>query len=516
MKRITDKITHKESICQLYRSLLRKSTKIKTIPPPASLLQKDTTAYINQISYELRLGIIEEFRRNPARPDILAKLLLSGISLDESLDKLLAGGPWEEFLQVIEDGRREKFNAQLRRGSYLLRKEEVTTKESHQIRGRNKRRIAQGLRTNNDDSECTGVDVPEHRLEFIRKSLSASEVHGRDTLRRYLSKLQEKRMIPIPSLLPYTREQLDTNQHTHYHIIDGVSKRAISEAYDKEYIQSIIIPSMEYDINHIHHFKKVEEIVNEKGPYLVRAKFCRAGPVGIPYLMTPYRRKVGRRQVGYLVTRSYLLFRMKRVWEAGTKELSGETLNDDGSYSIPGCRGFWPHESMYPRKYYEDLAWGEATFELFIKMHELEKQGSDEPINLDEFQDWFEFLDISSEKVNSDYSQLVGQIKQVSGNQLETTRTNVQDKMNNLYRTKVESFDKLTKNLSRYSVHKHSEIVSPEITTTFKKRIGNKMKTDEFPRQERIGRGKTLGDFLEEQGFYNYHYGYKFPDRFKF
>ncbi|RLV96571.1 hypothetical protein JA1_000039 [Spathaspora sp. JA1] len=523
MQSITNKITHKESICQLYRSLLRKATKIRSIPPSPTLLkQKDPQAYINQISNELRVGIIEQFRINPKRSHILANHLVSGITLNDQLDQLLTNNEfWDEFLNIIEHRRNDIFNAQMRRGSYLSRKDEVADKEAHLVRGRDKRRISQRIRAriNRANRADTSVkfDSQKDRNNFLKKELITSQEYSRDTLRRYLSHLQEKQIIPIPSLLPYTRESLDTDKQSYLHIIDGVSRRAISEAYDKQYLQSIIIPSMEYDINHVHNFNKIETNLNEKGPYIVKGSLCHAGTISVPLLKSPFKRKVGRKKVAEYVKKSVLLHRTEKVWESKDKnDISGEISLGDGSYFIPGLLGFRKNAVMYPRSYYENLAYGEATFELFMKMHELEARNDEQPINLDEFSDWFEFLDITSEWAAQGYQDLRKEIEYTTRNGFESTRGVLQKKMNKLYRFSVARFSKLNDNLTRYSVHKHSEIVSPPVTTTFKHRLNKRKEELLLPTQERIGRGKTLGDFLEEHKLRHYHYGYKFLDRFKF
>ncbi|KAI5956792.1 hypothetical protein KGF54_000409 [Candida jiufengensis] len=488
---LKQRIDYQRSICQLYKELLQKSIQLK---------KQSTLPKNNIISLELKVGLYVNFTKRYTNPYLITQALLKGIRLNELLEESISTKNWQPLQDFIELEHEEYWKWQQRRTSYLQNIEELKDKTIDNLRG-----TAKSLASSKRKSRKEEISPPTNELEFNQytaKGFEKAKSHGQSLILRYLNRLQYDGKIPNPHLLPYTEETLVTSgdNYDQKHIIKGSTQKIINEAFDKEYIESIIIPGLEYEINNFE-IEKLTKIINEKGPYQAVAKQTNAGIVSMPFIQTPFHDAKYRKKLAHLIRQQIKWFRIRKCWET-TENLNEENLHPDGSYSIKGCRGFGDDELMKTRKYYEKLAEGEEIFELFCEIEKRRSKGEDtsEEIDLSEF-DWCSELDIVSVYIESKLIDILKKSKEID---LSKHQTKLQDQFDKEYISKIKRFDELLNQLKRDNVFKHSEIVSPPNTESLK---NNLPPLNKFPIEERFGRGKKLGDYLKANKFKSFEFG---------
>lgn len=320
--------------------------------------------------------------------------------------------------------------------------------------------------------------------------------------------------------------------------------RVIMDAYDMEYIDAIIKPDLEYDINKYHHLDGLSDIVNKKGPYKVQVRQCQAGIMPVPIISLPYAMPENRQEIAVDIKKLVRLSRIKAVWESGPGTAMTEPLFKDGSYAVRGSRGFSDLERMFPRRYYEKLAAQEASWELLMDKLEAKTALKEEQVVLKEsptakpsnvtwdsiekeyLAEWQLPLNVSSASIDAEirlywnkYSTRTGK----TGHPLLTRQQELQAKMNEHYDRQVVRLKNLLETLAQDNVFKHCELVNFQNPVT--KRYGQYIKEDEsrternkkgVPDTERAGMGKKLGDYLDEAGHHSFRWGMVFDKKFRF
>lgn len=483
---------YQRSICQLYKELLRKSYKLRK-------LSIDNASVLSE---ELKVGMYEAFTKQYTNTYQMAQALMKGLTVIDALDDAMENGNHKNLLQCAHQHRKEYIEWSQRRSSFLKNRKELEEKRIDTLRGRESK-LAMSRKRSKVKLKESDLLIDQDVDDFIAKGLKIASKNGQSLILRYLNQLQYAGKISNPHLLPYTPETLQTNgdQYDSHHVIKGLTQKIIDQSFDKEYIESIIIPSLVFDLNDMK-MDEIATIVNEKGPYQATAKENKSGTVPLPYLLSPFKHKPGRKKLAYLIRQQVLWSRIKKIWET-THELEEENMSRDGSYPVSGSRGFGAEELMKPRQYYEKLCECEELFELFCEIEQRKLDGRDlnEVIDLDQF-NWTEHLDIVSNEIATKYDTVL----QESKLDLSELQKSLQQRFDEGYEDKVERFTNLLHQLKAFNVFKHSEIVTPANSTVLRNDLQS-VSLDKFPTEERVGRGKTLGEFLKSHDFPYFEFG---------
>ncbi|KAI5964519.1 hypothetical protein KGF57_001011 [Candida theae] len=481
------------SVIQLYRQLLRNSQRLKKLDiPDASILYE-----------ELKMGMYEAFTKRYTNTYQLTQAFVKGILVHDALDDAVSNGNIDKLMHCVHQHRKDYFDWSQRRSSFLRNRKELEDKRITALRGKESS-LAMSRKRGKLKLAIPDLSTDESIQQFITKGFETASKNGQSLILRYLNQLQYAGKIPNPHLLPYTPDTLQTSgdQYDPHHVIKGSTQKIVDKSFDKEYIESIIIPGLTFDLNDLH-MEKITTIVNKKGPYRATAKENKSGTVPLPYVMSPFKYKPGRKQMAYLIRQQVLWFRIRKIWGA-THELEEENRGKDGSYPIRGSRGFGAEELMKPREYYEKLALGEEVFQLFCEIERRRAAGGDfnEEIDLGKF-DWTRDLDTVSEEIEAKYNSILRESKL----DLSQLQKSLQERYDEGYRDKVERFTNLLDSLKENRVFKHSEVVTPPGCSLLKNSLPRSATFEKFPAEERIGRGKMLGDFLRDNDFRYFEFG---------
>lgn len=570
---LLESLIHKKLTLSLYRSLLRNLADLKTTEPiPETLAHKhelgpnlrkevkkiaiDSKLYKEHILFEILYGVKHEFRTpveiNAYTGNILRKRLLSGTQLDETLTRLTHKDnivySWIDLIQIIVDYRSTKHQEQ-------IRKFDKDSKFSLLNEVRNKRkdplfikRVDSKLNRRNSSRVMYHTLSSKEKERFLRDQRHESHSNSSSLLRRYLKKLQTDMDIPNPFLLSYTPNNYHAPPDAMFSsadIIPGSTKHSVMEsAYDMDYIDSIIKPSLEYDINKYHFLDALNNIVNEKGPYKVKMAVNNSGSVPIPLMRYPNQKLGKLTKLALNIRRLNHLTNMKNAWESkgGDPPTHGQIFKD-GSYAIKYSRGFGFEERMFPKQYYADLSIAEAEWEFLIdnatkdntsdgKTPEGNGPLSKSNVNRKGtrskdfyIKEWMQPLsDVSNvlqEKIDS-----IHQKHKVTESLLKE-QSFLQNMQNIHYNRQAKKLKVLLNDLQRNNVFKHSEIgnFNDRVLKTFDVYLNNykpvdRTKRNKFPigipMLERKGMGKNLGDYIDEIQFHNFKWGKRFSKRIKF
>ncbi|KAI3402915.2 hypothetical protein KGF56_004376 [Candida oxycetoniae] len=430
--------------------------------------------------------------------------MFEGLQLAENLDEAIINCNWHPLELWVANYRKQMWFWQKRRSEYLKHKSEIEESQMKLLRGQ-AQTLAQSRRKKvGGKSQNSTLACKRNEQDSIKQKYRIAKNNGRELLHSFINQLQVDGKLANPHLLPYTAETLAASgdQYEPRHIIKGSGEKIINEAYDKEYIESIIIPHLEFELNDIN-LDKIAYDINEKGPYRVVAKQTEAGTVSIPFLMSPFKHKVGRVEVARAIKQQILWLRIQKIWNA-KGEVEEENMAKDGSYPVKGCQGFGLGESMRPKLYYQELGEGEEMYELFLQL-EKGKTITDEQKELDLTAfDWTSELMQVTKYIASKYQQAVAMPKF----DLMKKQQRLQEECNKLYKREAVKFDHLLAELQKHNVFKHSEIVCPEIGSTTRLDL-LKTPAKYFPAEDRVGRGQRLGDFLKSNKLKCYQFGYE-------
>ncbi|KAG7665628.1 uncharacterized protein J8A68_000834 [[Candida] subhashii] len=522
--------SHEESVCQLYKQLLRQSNKLKKIDPSilaSHINHQNPQQFLKHTAFELRFNLKEQFRSPITNELELSEKLISAIQLNQILDQTITSNQWDELFKFRDQQRTQTITHQKHTSSRLARQVEILAHQGKTLRGLEMRLHYQSTKNakhksstqshNKTPSQQFIINSEERNRQRLNQAREQIGAYCHTVLNNHLRNLQADQEIPNPNLLPYTPEKLQTkgDQYYAYNFEDRTTKRAVSEAYDKEYLYGIVIPGLEYDINYKYNFNKIKKIINEKGPWVVRAN--KATVAGIPFLKLPHWNS-DKITLARFIRRYILAMRIMYAWEA-VGSIDGEKLQRDGSFHIRGSGGFGSEGRMFPRAYYEELVEGEIMYEGLLQIEENKMKDGNENVKIN-FRglekEWYGPLEESSLFVKEQVDNLFKDIDEYKGEEFEEKRARYQKEMFRMYERKLSKYEKLLEDLSKFKVHKHSEIVSPPCTVSIRKKLKARDLQGILPRVDRIGKGKTLGDFLQHNELYDYQYGYGFTKRFRF
>lgn len=528
------KVLHRAAVLSLYRSLFRNGRKIGTKIPnlPGGLpnveqedLKRELTRYnlnnalyMKHLSCEMQYNLNIEFRR---RHSNFLQWYSKGIELEHSLQQYIHGEPMSfvSLLQQAIDYRTTIHKEQLWRADYLKNKNEVMEVIEKRTDEIDIRRKNSKIKKPTDPTTIFHKLTNKEKNLVIKSELKKGKEFEGHLLRRYLRIQQMQNLIPNPLLLPYTPDPIrwsETDTYKlHFALIGSTKHSNIHLGYDTEYIDAIIKPSLMYDINKHHHLEALSKIVNERGPFKVKIKTTSSGATVLPFIKMPYPRLEPLKEIALDAKNLLTALRILNVWLSPRASIKEESINQDGSFSIARSHGFGPDECIYPRYYYQELAEAEALWEYLIE--------SNHPKSVYK-KEWTEFLDITSTSLTKDlqmFQTKYGELRSRHSKLLDEQET-LQLELNNHYNRLVARYEKIVASLKNDRIHKHSELVnmSKRVTTTYPQMLEHYSRTGKtfpgLPEYERLGMGRTLPDYLDENEYHSFRWGQKFYDRFRF
>ena len=542
------KLSHRDSSVSLYRDLLRQSSRLRNLSFPKltpncathevqkefEKAQLDPKLYMKHLKFELIYIIREEFRikrktiqNNAVR---FRNKLIKGIELKECLETLANNRTAEDFskiLGMVLEHRRQVHSQQTRKTQLLMFDQELDCKG-----GNKPPRVFRGETSRSKKASTVNRNfnrLPQKdKLERIKLEFNQCGFNGQSLLRRYLKKLQCSHKIPIPSLLPYTKSigncalpELNSLVYS-----GSTTTSSIWAAYDMEYLESILKPSLEYDINFHYYLEKLKTVVEKKGPFRAKINVTQAGIVPIPYIETPFPRLDVMKEIALDIKKLMRLIKVLSVWHSLPYDTTiTERHNRDGSFSVKWSKGFGTDERMYPRYRYEQLARDEFLWELLLEAYEKHLFKGLEIEKLEE-NPWLEYVESTSHQLQSavnSYYQKYNQMRR-RNSKLFTDQKDLQHQMNVHFDDLLMSYNNLARHLKGLGICKHSEIVNSSdlVNKTYfsylsdNDKIIPRKKRQGMPLIERLGMGKKLGDYLDEYGFHSYKWGMKFDKKLNF
>ena len=536
---------HKDAMIALYRSLIRHTNRVSTLKIEQSndAFSKDIQTelfkanidrklYMKLLKSELLYIIQDEFRtKNKGKvdnPNKLRERIVAGLELQNNLENIENNKTASiNLIEKLVEYRLQKLHEQNWRAEYLKDPGEIDKNKNKDKPALFLKQIAS--KSKKPPSPLRGFKnlSLKEKENRIKKELLNCEENTQKLLRRYLKKLQTNHEIPTPHLLPYTPESallpVEETVSTSISIPGSTRKSSIAYAYDLEYINGIVKPGMEFDINKYHYLEHLQSIVNEKGPFKVQIQLTEAGPVSIPYIRMPYPRLNQLKEVALDIKKMMRLVRLKTVWNASGNDVSiTEPQFSDGSYSVRGSNGFGDDERLHPKTYYDLLAKGEGLWEYLIDRSVQNDCDRDVASYVKE---WSNSLDDATDIVNerlTSYYLKYNKLKSSKSPLLQEQKI-LQRQMNEHYNEQLNRYMHIIKLIEDNKVFKHSEIVNPDtVTKTYNDYIiendSRKTKKNQrgMPSLERIGMGKHVGDYLDDVGYHNFKLGVNFDKKLKF
>lgn len=525
---------HQSLVRSLYRSLLRNSAKLARIHGPQNLhhpnpqvlrqcqrYELNPKLYLEhlagELKYEVGIQVRMPFETNAYTGNVLHQRLQLGVEMDEALENVILkrdNDSLAHLIQLVVSFRSEIHKKQAWREQYLTHSDTI-----NEVRNRKKpalfvkRLETRSLRKNQKLKESRRLELPRHQ--------SISRANELLVLQRYLKSLQTDNLIPNPYLLPYTDKCYHSTSSETYpeqKLVPGATKMSsIQSAYDMEYVESIIKPSFEYDINSTHFVQSLDEIVNNKGPYPVTLSMNNSGTFLVPLLRRHNTNAMELRRIALDIKNLTRLTSLLGAWNSGPNQKSIEfgPINRDGSITVKGSQGFGHDERVFPKYYYEDLCLQEAKWEYLMGS----VSGKDSKMKLKEYvAEWMEPLDSTTPWIKRRLTNLQNRYL-VNAKMFERQRL-LQGKQNAHYDKQVARYRTLMKSLGANNVFKHSDLVNADRQKrSLKQQWVAGTKNPKIPTGgpvlERRGMGKTLGDYLEEIGYHNFKWGKRFVSRFK-
>ncbi|KAK6203418.1 uncharacterized protein RJT21DRAFT_119575 [Scheffersomyces amazonensis] len=508
---LISKSLHSAAVRSLYREIIRRNSKLYKLPGTFQIKSnpKLSDNYKN-ISYELKIYINEQFRRNRSYLDKLSSSYLFGVQLIQILDEILNnnGNNIDSLVEIIDKYRQKNLKNQDNRAS-SKRNKLLKLKKKHEP-----------FRFNNfNDSKKHSIIKETHKL---------CKSYNENVLGRYLRLQLRREKLPYPSKLLNTSEFKKVEENLRgKSFYESFRSQDFKSAYDQEYVESIIIPSLEYDINKYQYFNKFKWKITERGPAKVVKRVITAGPFHLSKLSLPYKQRNDDKKLAFDILKSNTLIRVSNVWnmEEGNTE-TGEDIEKDGSFAIKGSKGFGEREYMYPRYYYEELAESEGLWEFLLELEIhpnfiLDKQ----LLRKKDFiiKSWTNPLQETTQVLESNLNDDKNRLEQYyAETHSPEVIAEIQKKVDKVFEKETEEYRQLVRKLKLNQVFKHSEIVNlgDRVSETYFEKFSNRSKSnnleDGISQYERVGLGKTLGDYLAEAKYSKYIWGEKFYNRFKF
>lgn len=536
---------HQACVRSLYRSILRglyKADKTKLVidsnsEPTTHIafeLRKaslDPELYHRFLISELRYHVNERMRRT-LRSSIATYLALEqGDQLVKSFGALQKdpsdASHWHLIIKILVALRDELFQIQKWKEAYFKNREAIDEQRVKDIPVKMARSLGHMKSTPNKvEPEFDSLQAHQ-RLKEYKKAKSKSEEDSGFVVRNYLKKLQLEGRIPNPYKLPYVSETLtyqSANLPDPSVLLPGSTKTHVMEqAYDRDYIEAIIKPEVEYLINKSF-LDEMDEQINEKGPPKVKIQATNAGVMTAFYIGAPFSDKKTMRNIAVDIKKLTRLFKIQHVWnlKASNKVAQAHERKVGNGFAVKGSGGFSEDEVMFTREYYQELADAEANWEAL--MDDMRHQDLTKSVRKKETlfrQEWREPLDIASAEIDNKLNELCDRNKLLPEH--FKRQRELQAALNEKFEKKAERYSNLVSQLQQDNVIMHSDIVNfrnpveANYSAAFQHDSLAKPKNKKgIPEVERTHMGKKLGDYLAQFGFRSFQMGQKFRERFKF
>ncbi|KAK6460138.1 hypothetical protein DFJ63DRAFT_316007 [Scheffersomyces coipomensis] len=527
---VYEKALHSKAVISLYRELLRDANKLKNVKVNDEIQKQlgsdHNEAYFKNLSFELKSFINEEFRNPRRNTSALGNQIVKGVQFITCLhDFIIDNQQFEPLLTFTNDYKSDLDKKQERRAELLIKKANGEIKETN-----NKYHMKKPT----DPVTIFYKLSTKERSKVLKEEIEKSKFQSNHLLRRYFALQQSQFKIPLPQKLPYT-SQLPKAKASELGNASYGSKRSenasdIYKSYDQDYVDAIVIPSLEYDINKFHFFEQFSWKINERGPAKVKIRVTNAGAYGMAYLDLPFRNNKDLTKLANDIKNSIKLNRVKSVWDSPDGRINEERLQRDGSYGIKGSRGFGPEETFHPRFHHEELAISEGEWEFLVYLESLGDKIAESDFNeLIKLRDssiklWTDDLNVVSKLLESEYQNQKSEKMRIRSTEskVDNERSDYQKQMNLHFEKMTESYLQLLAKLKNNQIHKHSELVNlgDRVSNSYRNKLDHETKAKKvingIPSIERIGLAKKLPEYLVEAKYTNFMWGQKFYDRFKF
>lgn len=541
---VTQHPNHVGVIRSLYRSLLRTGVALKRRNLPLidnkqydqdvcddiEAAKIDSTRYRKYLHHEIMYYIHHDFRNEVRTEKELYERIQLGSNVHRTLYEFAFNNDDSMFIEVLRHIN-----------DYRLREQRSCNRISQRFHEADKVLFDGKIPKSAQNKFAFPVRkfqqlTNTEREKRIHQELKQSNNNKNELVRRYLKHLQMKNVIPIPSLLPYNHNPLpDTKIKLSSKIHNSTAMKTLRLSYNKKYIDSILLPELEFDINYNQNLDKILKRINEKGPFPVKIRQTQAGPITIPYLKLPHSDLKSMRQMALDIKKLTQLYNLILIWEENGNNASLLlTKNSDNTYPIGWFREYGRNARMISRTYYEQLTDMESYWEYLIDKAMI--QGKDnqgecfthnhvkqdlQRIRHSYQASWKEPITISSDYLNNRYQKYYKKYNKAYMKTLIERQKAQQARLNLRYNDMINRYNNLIKALETHNISKHSDIVHSLPGTSFSH---NKylIKDDDSIKKFRQGmpltkastKRKTLSDYMEEHGFTSFKVGMRYKGKF--
>ncbi|CAK9440184.1 uncharacterized protein LODBEIA_P42840 [Lodderomyces beijingensis] len=485
---------HKRAICDLYRVILRKAVRLRKCGD-----ERGKTLY-----WELKIGAYEAFTKNYHTTFGIAQGVQRGIHLVEHLDAALDTGNWAPLTRWVQDYHDSLWQWQKRRVQFLHNKKEINDRSINLKRGKayslahlKRQKIGQPL------TESPKLST----LDLLKSKRHQASKNGQMLLLRYINRLIVDGKIPNPQLLPYTSDNLRASGDSYHssHVVAASNQDSVNEAFDQDMVEALLVPDMEFEINDMY-MNQLQRVVNEHGPYQAVAKVTQAGVRGVPYLMSPFKYAIGRKEVSQRIKEQVLCSRILNIWNS-TEPVAEENMDKSGMYGVKGSKGFGDDELIRPRSFYQRYGEDEEMYEWFLeratKQREATTATAAEEEDMGSAIDWTSELAAVTQMIGDKLADACGRPLSFD---LQLEQERLQKSCDEMYCARAERYHALISDLKKYKVLKHSEIVSPP-NSAVPVEAKLKMPQRYYSAEDRAGRGMKLGDFMKSHKLRSFQFG---------
>lgn len=539
---------HRSGVLSLYRHLLRQCKRMNVVPPLDDLDVDDCVSYhvrdelddyifdsgryMHSLQSELKFNAREQFKRQHQSSDNEIEAFHRGLDLLQAVTSFIeapSNNTLCSLITIMSELRQREYLRNQRRFDYLSKRHEIqeTQAQSMDILEKRNLTLKKRMQAIAKAKRVTLYREMRRRMDGI---MAESQINEDRLLQRFLKLRQQGGHIPNSLQLSYTPElsSVTANMARQKCLMHGsVRKKMLQAAYDPIYIDSIVKPSLHYDINKFHFLDKIDNTINVKGPQQVKIKTTGAGSVPIPYIKMAYPRLMQNKRVAMDCIRLTQVFSMIQDWH------STESPDLKASSALVTRRNKEKDE-IIPRSYYAELAEAEALWEYMLEL-ELAKSNDERGVLLQAAapvlkqlkeshrRDWTQSLDDIDFMLREEreaYTKRYDWLKSDDSPLLDVQRE-LQMKQISYYTDMAQRYKAMLAEIDGDIVQKHLEIVTPLCERenrmgAITRYIKTGKDTDVPPSKERLGMGKTLADYLKRHGFKAFFWGQKFHDRFKF
>lgn len=539
---------HEYLVKCLYKSLLRGLCKTKCLVPVIDInmetdeyllpeLKKasiDVNMYRDFLVSELRYYIDEKIRKRPRSSIDMYLSIMRGDHLSECLEKLPVDASkaehWHEVIRHLVYLRDELFKKQKWKKFYSENQKQIDEQRSKDLPLKISRRLASVKNPHRKGQTPFRSLKANEQLKEYKKAMVESKEDAGFVVRNYLKRLQLEGRIPNPYKLPFVSKTLtlqSANLPNPNVLLPGSTKSfVIEQAYDAVYIEAVIKPEVEYLINQSI-MNDTDFQMNEKGPQRAKIHSTNAGIMTVHFLGAQFSPHSVMKNIAMDIKKLTRLYKLRHVWnvKATNKTALAHEKKVDEGYAVKGSGGYSDDEVICTKEYYQNLADTEASWEALIDdLRDYDKFGKMRPVRRKASlyrQEWREALDISSAYIETELRSICTKYKLLE--EIFSEQDRVQKALQERYEERSQRYARLVEMLEKDKVFMHSELINFRNPVThglddYLEADSNKQPQNKqgLPQMERLGMGKTLGDYLRIFKFSNYRMGQRYRKRFKF